>query len=261
MPQKRDGETTSLLGRVLRGASGYPRQAIGAVLAWLMKLLASMCRRFSAFVKSVGRLTIGVVRETLPIIFCWNIERKALRATRLSESELKLTDEERKYLNVENDELKESHEIELKRRAAIQQRVQGNAATIAVVTGLFGVVLALLKEEVVSGNDAQLLVWVVRLLFTCVVASLIMSGVSAIRAVGISKVSDNWLETRHEKFGFERKRPELAKKAKLIRMIRLNQQYNLNIMNYAHASHRSMRNALIGMGLVLVIILWTAGRS
>jgi hypothetical protein len=205
--------------------------------------------RLLAWTRSV---IMAVDTQMAPLLRCWLFERTLVRSLRAGESSGELSDADRCYLRVTREDLQESHEIELTRRAAIQQRVQGNAATIAVVTGLLAGALALLNDELFkkSNCSANLL----RLLLTCAVIWLVMSGLSAIRVVGIIRQWDHWLQTRDPP-----DKPEAndeREKTKLVKMILLNQGYTMIAANYATASHICMRNAFMAIGLVVVVVLW-----
>ena len=194
---------------------------------------------------------IWIVRQAVQIVDCWLIERRLTRALREAEQSPDLNRAQRRYLECELDELKESHEIELKRRAAVQQRVQGNATTIAVLTGLLVGGLALLNDDLFKNSES--VGSLLPALLICVVVWLVMSGVSAIRVVGVQRQYDHWLQTREPADG-PGAVPD-GRKTTLVKMILLNQGYTIIVTNYATASHLSMRNAFVAMGGIVVAIL------
>lgn len=197
------------------------------------------------------RLVEWIFSQTVPIVGCWRFERKHAPRLVAAEQSDELAEEYRGYLDVERVKLEQSHEIELRRRAAVQQRVQQNA-TVAVVTGLLGGALALLGNHVFENSDS--LVTLLRVLLTFVVAWVVMSGVSAIRAIRVERQFDHWLQTRD--VDPAREATDVAQRTILVKMILLNQGYTLILANYALASHLSMRNALLAIGVIVLGVVW-----
>lgn len=201
----------------------------------------------------VGGMILG---QALPLLWCVITEFSLRRNLGSAEEKgWQLREEDQAYLNVSLEDLQLSHEIELERRATAQQRVQGNAATIAVVTSLLAAALAILKDDLTNDQDTVLIGSWVRILLTGAVLWLVMSGISAIRTIGITKQFDNWLQTRDT--SVEGGNEETLKKTRLIKMVLLNQGYTMIAMNNAIASFRSMRNAFLAMGIVVIMVLWS----
>ena len=197
------------------------------------------------------------VTEITPILRALWIEGKLKRKMRPEESSENLGEEHAHYIQLDLSELIASHEIELRRRAAVQQRVQTNAATIAVSSGLITAALALLGDDAKAVAEAKpVLLWLLRISFTCVVVSLLMSGLGAIRAIGIHMQYDNYIQNRVARIGAEGE--DEAERTSYVKMILFNQGYNLIITNYAAASFKSMRNALLALALMLLAVVWWA---
>ncbi len=203
--------------------------------------------------RSATKWTVrGVIRQFVPILYSWYFDFVYTRRLRQPEQCPVFAEQVSKYGNVGVGDLEKAHEIELKRRAVVQQRVQGNAATIAVVTGLLAGALALLKDELFKNSDS--LTTVMSVALTCVVVWLVMSGLSATRAVGIHPQCDHYLQT-HDPANVPHGTSD-PQKTNLLKMILLNQGYTLIITEYAMASHTSMRNAYLAAGGSAVAILW-----
>lgn len=227
-------EVAKLVPAIAEAARSRPWAHVSSLWDWLKRLLTR------------------IVREIAPLLECWLFESKHTPVLLAAEQSAELGEEHSGYLDVELDKLQESHEIELTRRAAVQQRVQGNAATIAVVTGLLAGGLALLKDDLFKTSDP--LAILLRVLLSAVAVWLVMSGICAIRAVGINRHYDRWLQTRDPASTADANGH--VDKVKLVKMILLNQGYTLIVTNYAMASHISMRNAFVGMGGIVIAILW-----
>lgn len=211
-----------------------------------------LCRLTKTLVR-VGGLVLG---QGAPLLWCMVAELSLRRKLgSAEETGWQLREEDQAYLSVSLQDLQMSHEIELKRRAAAQQRVQGNASTIAVVTSLLAAALAILKNDLTNVGDSVSITRWVRILLTGAVLWLVMSGISAIRTIGITKQFDYWLQTREA--ALESANEETLKKMRLIKMILLNQGYTMIAMNNAIASFRSMRNAFMAMGIVVIMVLWS----
>ncbi|MBN2560474.1 MAG: hypothetical protein JXQ75_06050 [Phycisphaerae bacterium] len=206
----------------------------------------------SSVLDSFKRLATRFLRQIVPLLECWLFDRKHTPVLLAAARSAELDEAHRGYLDVGLEELQESHELEMRRRAAVQQRVQGNAATIAVVTGLLAAGLALLKDDLFKQPDAPANLF--RVILTAVVVWLVMSGSCAIRAIGVNRQYDRWLQTREP--GSAVAGHDEVEKAKLVKMILLNQGYTLIVTNYAMASHISMRNAFVAMGVLVITILW-----
>jgi hypothetical protein len=212
---------------------------------------AAATGRFPRLLDCARRLLEWIFSQTFPIVECWSFKRKHTPRLVAAEDSGELAEKYRGYLDVERDKLEQSHQIELRRRAVVQQRVQQNAA-VATVIGFLGAGLALVGKD--SFKDSDSLLSVLRVLLTFAVAWLVMSGLSAIQAIGIQRQFDHWLQTRD--VGPPREATDIAQRTTLVKMILLNQGYTLIVTNYAMASHMSMRNAFFAMGAIVLAIVW-----
>lgn len=193
--------------------------------------------------------------EIAPLLPALLRERTVKRNIRALQSSGELGDEYADYAKLHKSDLIASHQIELRRRAALQQRVQFNAATIAVSASMITAALAFLGGNVVAAtNGNAALLWLLRISFTCLVISLLMSGLGAIRAVGVRRQCDNYLQSRARRNDAEHE--DESERIDYVRMILLNQGYNLIIAYHADASFKSMRNALLALAFMLLAVVW-----
>jgi len=193
--------------------------------------------------------------QTVPIVECVRIEYQQKREIARQEQSTDLTEEMQKHMVLPIEELKEAHELEIKRRAQVQDRVKANAGTITVTTTLVLAALAISIQRTVEPSTGDQWSWQTNVLFVLTVGSLVLSGLSAVRAIATSKICDNWLQMRIAPFGMES--PQDDEKARFIRMIHLNQRYNGIITNYASASYTGLRNAFILLiPLVVTAMIW-----
>lgn len=212
---------------------GYARPSIG----WISKWTKYIAREIFSF----------IVRQILPILFAV-YTNLVLKKKIVAESKTSYLNEDMEpYLSLKIQSLQEAHQLELNRRDQLRKSAQLNlgASTLAVT-----IAFAIVKHD--SYDFMHHSISAIVAVFA--VASLIMASLCALRASEIMAVNDMWLQMRIYKF--DRMTPEGDEKAKLIKATLLNQGGNLIVANYAEASSISMRNAIVAIGVVLIVGLW-----
>ena len=161
-------------------------------------------------------------------------------------------------MTIDLDDLKEAHEIELKRREEFRKHAQNNLVTITLsLTFVFGT--AQIYAKATDSNETQTaLSLLVRSIAIFSILSFYMSALSSMKIIGPTKIYDVWLQTLEQSYG--RNSPEEDKKAKLIKIINLNQAYTLIVSNYSRSSDIGLRNGAFGVGVVLLVAMVRSGK-
>ena len=147
--------------------------------------------------------------------------------------------------------IESAHELEITRRAHLQQRSQTNLQLTALIVWLsFGAIGLMNGDEPLLDGGAA----VVTATLSCIaIIYLIASALCAARAIGVGRVHDRYLQVLEQFHGDQIDRS--GEREYLAMCVLLNQGEILEVTNYADASFKSLRNGIATLGFVLGLIL------
>jgi hypothetical protein len=197
-------------------------------------------------------LVFAFLRQVFPYFLCIWIEWRLRRQIAVEEATPALNADMEEYISLDMASIESAHRLELERREQLRKNAQANLAAVTVALtfafGMFGVMTNQYLEF-----PKEWFGWFVRGLGAFGVVSLLLSAISAVRALAPSRFYDMWLQTYKNSAG--RQTAEGEKKAKLIKAIFLNQGHTLIIANHGSASSTGMRNGVVAIGITLLLMI------
>lgn len=189
---------------------------------------------------------VALLNQVVPLPFCVYEDVKIRR--KICDHAGAPLGEDAVYMELDLNDIKESHRAALSLRDQLQRRAQGYLMAVTVASSFsLGMIGLLVKAKPVNGDFINVSI-PARIMLLAALLSFFMSAVSALRVMGPSEVFDLWLRS-HFPNDLEQK------KVNYIRYIQLNEAYAMIYACHTRGSYISMRNGVVVLFLWLISLI------
>jgi len=177
-----------------------------------------------------------------------------MNAVKQQETSSTLTPEMNSYLGLalSKNELNEAHSFELRRRDSLISKGRANIVGITIALAFIFGALGLQKDSALFDGNANSISSSLRWILGTATAYLLIGGFCAFHAIRVNRIYDVSLQVLARTFDDDEEQNE---KARLIKIIHLNQAMNLVVANFTSASYTCMRNGIVGIGAFVLVVL------
>jgi hypothetical protein len=207
-------------------------------------------RGLAGWLSRLGRGGLGWFgRQIAPLLLSLWFSRQIHAAMDAAKGDYEIPDYAADRLQLSKDDLKDAHKLEVTRREQFTRKAQAYLMGVTVGTSFVIGMLGLWARAPEWVNSHPVVTYSLRAALLLVVLWLFMAAFAALRVIAPSQAYDTWLQERLIDADEE------DTKKQLVKLILLNQGYNLIAANHLQASSVGMRNGVILVFIILLLMI------